>query len=90
MTGSTFTVNNMGGFKRLKCHSAIINQPESAILSFYTIEDRPIVKDGQLAVSKRMNIALSADHRLIDGSLACAFLGRVCDLLEAPEQLLNA
>ena len=89
VSGSTFTVNNMGGYKRLMYHSAIINQPESAILSFYSVGQRPVVRRGELAVGWGMNIALSADHRLIDGGLACAFLSRVCEMLEEPESLLE-
>lgn len=89
VSGSTFTVNNMGSYRRLEYHSAIINQPESAILSVYSIVDEPAVVEGTLVVGKRMHVALSADHRLIDGGLACAFLERVCELLEAPEPLFG-
>ena len=87
ITGSTFTINNMGTYKRLIHHNAIINQPEVAILSFYNIVDEPAVKDGRLAVQKCMNLMISTDHRVLDGSLSCAILDRICGLLENPEEL---
>lgn len=90
ITGSTFTINNMGVYKRLQCHTAIINQPELAILSIYRIREEPIIKDGRVEVGKVMNIVMSADHRVIDGKMAYEFLNRVCELLEAPETILTS
>lgn len=89
ITGSTLTVNNMGSYKRLIHHNAIINQPELAILSMYNITDEPVVRDGAVVPQKCMNLMLSADHRVIDGKMACEFLTRIADLLEAPEEMLE-
>ena len=89
ITGSTFTINNMGGYRRLMHHNAIINQPELAILSMYAIADRPVVIDGKIAVRKCMTLMLSADHRVIDGKMACEFLNRICEILEDPEQYIG-
>lgn len=87
-TGSTFTINNMGSYKRLVHHNAIINQPELAILSMYNITEEPVVREGQIVVQKCMNLMLSADHRVIDGKMACKFLDRIAELLEHPENLV--
>lgn len=87
ITGSTFTINNMGAYKRLIHHNAIINQPEVGILSMYNIVEEPVVKDGAVIIQKNMNLMLSTDHRVIDGDVSCAFLDRICDLLEDPEKL---
>lgn len=88
VTGGSFTINNMGQFKRLEQHSMIINQPELAILAMYNITDEPVVRDGQIAIEKRMGVMLSADHRVIDGEMACQFLDRVCELVEHPKNLI--
>jgi pyruvate dehydrogenase E2 component (dihydrolipoamide acetyltransferase) len=87
LCGGTFTINNMGAFKRLVQHTAIINQPELAILSMYNITDEAVVRDGAIVIQKTMNLVLSADHRVIDGKMACEFLTRIVELLEHPEQL---
>ena len=87
ITGGSITINNMGAYKRLKLHTAIINQPELAILSVYNITDEPIVREGTIVVQKTMNLMLSADHRVIDGKMACEFLTRIVELLESPNQL---
>lgn len=89
ITGSTLTINNMGAYDRLQFHTAIINQPELAILSMYRVQDEAVVKDGRVEVGKIMQLALSADHRVIDGKMACEFLNNVCELLEAPEKFLT-
>lgn len=88
ISGSTLTINNMGAYKRLIHHNAIINQPELAILSMYNIAEEPVVKDHKVVVQQCMNLMLSADHRAIDGKMACEFLDRVAELLESPEALL--
>ena len=87
ITGGTLTINNMGAYKRLIQHTAIINPPELAILSMYNITDEPVVKDGGIVIQKAMNLMLSADHRVIDGKMACEFLTRIVELLENPESL---
>lgn len=86
--GGSITINNMGKFKRLEQHSMIINQPELAILAMYNIVDKPVVIDGEVKVQKQMGFMLSADHRVIDGEMACEFLDRVIDLVEHPEELV--
>jgi 2-oxoglutarate dehydrogenase E2 component (dihydrolipoamide succinyltransferase) len=87
MTGGTFTITNGGVFGSLMS-TPILNPPQSAILGMHKIEQRPKVVDGQVVVRPMMYIALSYDHRVIDGSESVSFLVRVKELLEHPEQLL--
>lgn len=87
MTGGTFTITNGGVFGSLMS-TPILNQPQSAILGMHKIEDRPKVVDGQIVVRPMMYLALSYDHRVIDGKESVSFLVRVKELLENPEQLL--
>ncbi|MDK2855319.1 MAG: hypothetical protein PWQ41_552 [Bacillota bacterium] len=82
-TGSTFTVTNLGMYG-VDHFTPIINQPESAILGVGCIKDRPVVVNGSIEVRPVMTLSLSFDHRLIDGSVAAEFLGRVRELLENP------
>lgn len=88
ITGGSITINNMGKYKTLKYHTAIINKPELSILSIYNISDEVVADGDQVRIKKCMNIALSADHRVIDGEMACEFLARVIELLEKPESLV--
>jgi len=81
--GGTFTISNMGALG-VESFIAIINIPETAILSLGRIADKPVVVDGQIAIRKMMTMTLSADHRVVDGVLAARFLQKVKDLLEAP------
>jgi 2-oxoglutarate dehydrogenase E2 component (dihydrolipoamide succinyltransferase) len=85
--GGTFTLTNAGGFGALLT-TPIINQPEVAILGIHKIEDRPVARDGQVVIRPMMWLALSYDHRIVDGAPAVQFLRRVCELLESPERLL--
>lgn len=87
MTGGTFTITNGGVFGSLMS-TPILNPPQSAILGMHKIEDRPKVVNGQVVVRPMMYLALSYDHRVIDGRESVSFLVRVKDLLEHPEQLL--
>lgn len=89
LEGGSITVNNMGPYSRLIQHSAIINQPELAILSMYAIREEAVVINGSLEVGRRMNLVLSADHRVIDGKMACDFLARIVELLEEPDALVS-
>jgi pyruvate dehydrogenase E2 component (dihydrolipoamide acetyltransferase) len=82
-TGSTFTITNLGMYG-VDHFTPIINQPESAILGVGCIKDRPVVVNGSIEVRPVMTLSLSFDHRLIDGSVAAEFLGRVRELLENP------
>ncbi len=83
MKGGTFTITNGGIFGSL-LSTPIINEPQSAILGMHDIKDRPMVVDGQIVVRPMMYLALSYDHRIIDGSTSVTFLVRVKELLEDP------
>lgn len=87
MQGGTFTITNGGVFGSLMS-TPIINIPQSAILGMHKIEDRPVVVKGQIVVRPMMYLALSYDHRIIDGRESVGFLVRVKELLENPAQLL--
>ncbi len=87
LTGGTFTITNGGVFGSLMS-TPIINIPQSAILGMHKIQERPMVVNGQVVVKPMMYLALSYDHRIIDGRESVSFLVRVKELLENPEQLL--
>jgi pyruvate dehydrogenase E2 component (dihydrolipoamide acetyltransferase) len=87
LRGSTFTLNNVGSFGG-SSGTPIINYPEAAILAVGKIEEKAIVHNGSIVVQARMPLALSFDHRLIDGALAGAFLAHFKELVEHPQQLL--
>lgn len=87
MTGGTFTITNGGVFGSLMS-TPIINIPQSAILGMHKIQDRPMVINGEIKVRPMMYLALSYDHRIIDGRESVGFLVRVKELLENPELLL--
>lgn len=87
LKGSTFTVSNQGSVGGL-FFTPVINYPEVAILGVGSTQERPVVKDGQVAVAPMMYLALSFDHRLIDGAPAARFLNRVKELLSNPTLLM--
>ncbi len=87
LTGGTFTITNGGVFGSL-LSTPILNMPQSAILGMHKIQERPVVVDGQVVVRPMMYLALSYDHRLIDGKEAVQFLVAVKDALEDPARLL--
>ncbi len=87
LTGGTFTITNGGVFGSLMS-TPIINLPQSAILGMHKIQDRAMVVNGQVSVRPMMYLALSYDHRIIDGRESVSFLVRVKELLENPELLL--
>ncbi len=87
MQGGTFTITNGGVFGSLMS-TPIINIPQSAILGMHKIQERPVVIDGQIVARPMMYLALSYDHRIIDGRESVSFLVRVKELLENPELLL--
>ena len=87
MKGGTFTISNGGVFGSL-LSSPIINPPQSAVLGMHRIEERPVVRDGQIVARPMMYLALSYDHRLIDGREAVTFLVRMKEALEDPTRLL--
>jgi 2-oxoglutarate dehydrogenase E2 component (dihydrolipoamide succinyltransferase) len=87
MSGGTFTITNGGVFGSLMS-TPIINIPQSAILGMHKIQDRPMAINGQVAIKPMMYLALSYDHRIIDGRESVSFLVRVKELLENPALLL--
>ena len=87
MTGGTFTISNGGVFGSL-LSTPIINPPQSAVLGMHRIEERPVAKDGQVVIRPMMYLALSYDHRLVDGREAVTFLVRVKEAIEDPTRLL--
>ena len=87
MKGGTFTISNGGVFGSLMS-TPIINPPQSAVLGLHRIEERPVVRDGQIVIRPMMYLALSYDHRLIDGREAVTFLVRVKEAIEDPTRLL--
>lgn len=87
MTGGTFTITNGGVFGSLMS-TPIINIPQSAILGMHKIQERPMVVNGKIEIRPMMYLALSYDHRVIDGRESVGFLVRVKELLEKPELLL--
>jgi 2-oxoglutarate dehydrogenase E2 component (dihydrolipoamide succinyltransferase) len=87
MRGGTFTISNGGVFGSL-LSTPILNRPQSGILGLHKIEDRPIAQGGEVVVRPMMYVALSYDHRLVDGREAVTFLVRVKQAIESPERLL--
>jgi 2-oxoglutarate dehydrogenase E2 component (dihydrolipoamide succinyltransferase) len=87
MQGGTFTISNGGVFGSL-LSTPIINPPQSAVLGMHRIEERPVVKDGQIVARPMMYLALSYDHRIIDGREAVTYLVRVKEAIEDPTRLL--
>ena len=87
MTGGTFTITNGGVFGSM-LSTPIINPPQSAILGMHNIVERPIARDGAIAVAPIMYVAVSYDHRIIDGKESVGFLVAIKEALESPEELL--
>jgi 2-oxoglutarate dehydrogenase E2 component (dihydrolipoamide succinyltransferase) len=87
LQGGTFTITNGGTFGSLMS-TPILNPPQSAILGMHKIQDRPIAVDGKVEIRPMMYLAVSYDHRIIDGREAVSFLVRVKDALEDPKRLL--
>jgi pyruvate dehydrogenase E2 component (dihydrolipoamide acetyltransferase) len=86
LRGSTFTITNYG-VAGAAYGTPIINHPEVAILGLGKVEDRPVVRDGEIVIRKIMPLSLSFDHRVIDGVAACLFLGVIVRHLEQPESI---
>ena len=87
ITGGTFTISNGGVFGSL-LSTPILNPPQSAILGMHKIQERPVVVDGEIAIRPMMYLALSYDHRIIDGREAVQFLAAIKDAVEDPSRLL--
>jgi pyruvate dehydrogenase E2 component (dihydrolipoamide acetyltransferase) len=87
MEGSTFTVSNLGMFG-IQSFTSIINQPNSAILSVGAIEEKPVVKNGQIVVGNTMTVTLACDHRTVDGATGAQFLQTLRSYIENPVAML--
>jgi len=87
MTGGTFTVSNGGVFGSL-LSTPILNPPQSAILGMHATQDRPIAENGQVVIRPMMYIALSYDHRIVDGKGAVTFLKTIKELVENPARIV--
>jgi 2-oxoglutarate dehydrogenase E2 component (dihydrolipoamide succinyltransferase) len=87
MQGGTFTISNGGVYGSLMS-TPILNAPQSGILGMHKIEERPVVRNGQVTIARMMYLALSYDHRIVDGKEAVTFLVRVKESLEDPQRLV--
>lgn len=87
LEGGTFTISN-GGVYGSMLSTPILNPPQSAVLGMHAIQDRPVVREGQIVIRPMMYLALSYDHRIIDGREAVSFLKKVKEYIEEPEELL--
>jgi pyruvate/2-oxoglutarate dehydrogenase complex dihydrolipoamide acyltransferase (E2) component len=87
ITGGTFTITNVGSVGGLFTFP-VINHPEVAIMGTHSIQERPVVRDGQIVIRNMVYLSLGFDHRVVDGALAARFLREIADLLANPEMLL--
>ena len=87
MEGGTFTITNGGVFGSMMS-TPIINPPQSAILGMHNVVDRPVAVDGKVEIRPMMYVALSYDHRIIDGRESVGFLVKVKEMLENPARML--
>ena len=87
LAGGTFTITN-GGVYGSMMSTPIINPPQSGVLGMHAIQDRPVVRDGVVVIRPMMYLALSYDHRMVDGREAVGFLKKVREYIEEPEELL--
>jgi 2-oxoglutarate dehydrogenase E2 component (dihydrolipoamide succinyltransferase) len=87
LEGGTFTISN-GGVYGSMLSTPILNPPQSAVLGMHAIQDRPVVRDGLIVARPMMYLALSYDHRIVDGKGAVGFLKKVKEYIEDPEELL--
>ncbi|KAK4990834.1 2-oxoglutarate dehydrogenase complex E2 component [Elasticomyces elasticus] len=87
MAGGTFTISNGGVFGSLM-GTPIINLPQTAVLGLHAIKDKPVVVNGEIKIRPMMYLALTYDHRLLDGREAVTFLVRVKEFIEDPRKML--
>lgn len=87
LQGGTFTISNGGVFGSLMS-TPIINPPQSGILGLHAIQDRPVAREGQVVIRPMMYIALTYDHRIVDGREAVTFLRRIKECVEDPARVL--
>jgi 2-oxoglutarate dehydrogenase E2 component (dihydrolipoamide succinyltransferase) len=87
LEGGTFSITN-GGIYGSLLSTPILNMPQSAILGMHKIEDRPIAVDGEVVIRPMMYVAVSYDHRIVDGKDAVTFLRRIKEFIENPERIM--
>ena len=87
LRGGTFTISNGGVYGSL-LSTPIVNPPQSGILGLHTIQDRPVARKGQVVIRPMMYVALTYDHRIVDGQGAVTFLKRIKDVIEEPMRML--
>jgi 2-oxoglutarate dehydrogenase E2 component (dihydrolipoamide succinyltransferase) len=87
LAGGTFTISNGGVYGSL-LSTPIVNPPQSGILGLHTIQDRPVARDGNVVIRPMMYVALTYDHRIVDGREAVTFLKRIKDIVESPTRIL--
>ena len=87
MTGSTFTISNLGMYGIVH-FTAVINPPEAAVLAVGAVRQEAVVRDGQLTAATTLKLTLSIDHRVLDGATAAAFLQDLVNLLEHPLRII--
>jgi len=87
LQGGTFTISN-GGVYGSMLSTPIVNPPQSGVLGLHAIEDRPVARDGAVVIRPMMYVALTYDHRIVDGREAVTFLKRIKDLIEDPARML--
>jgi 2-oxoglutarate dehydrogenase E2 component (dihydrolipoamide succinyltransferase) len=87
LQGGTFTISNGGVYGSL-LSTPIVNPPQSGILGLHTIQDRPVARDRQVVIRPMMYVALTYDHRLVDGQGAVTFLKRIKEVMEEPLRML--
>jgi 2-oxoglutarate dehydrogenase E2 component (dihydrolipoamide succinyltransferase) len=87
LQGGTFTISN-GGIYGSLLSTPIVNPPQSGILGLHAIQDRPVARDGSVVIRPMMYVALTYDHRIVDGREAVTFLKRIKDAVETPARML--
>lgn len=87
LEGGTFTISNGGVFGSL-LSTPIVNPPQSGVLGLHAIQDRPVVREGQIVIRPMMYVALTYDHRIVDGREAVTFLKRIKEVIEEPARLM--
>jgi 2-oxoglutarate dehydrogenase E2 component (dihydrolipoamide succinyltransferase) len=87
LQGGTFTISNGGVYGSL-LSTPIVNPPQSGVLGLHAIQERPVARDGQVAIRPMMYVALTYDHRIVDGREAVSFLKHVKDCVESPARVL--
>ena len=87
LQGGTFTISNGGVYGSL-LSTPIVNPPQSGVLGMHGIQERPVARDGQVVIRPMMYVALTYDHRIVDGREAVTFLKRIKDTIENPARML--